>query len=97
VPLLPVIVTVRAEVTADVVTMKVALVAPAATVTDAGTWATAVRLLVNVTTIPPVGAGPFSVTVPVDEVPPLTVLGIRRSVDNVGALTVSVALCVTLL
>jgi hypothetical protein len=79
------------EVTVAVVIGNVAVVAPAATVTLAGTVATEVRLLDSVTTIPPAGAGPFSVTVPVDGFPPCTVLGLRVRVDNVGALTVRVA------
>jgi hypothetical protein len=44
--------------------VKVALVAPAGTVTLAGTVATAVLLLDRVTTVPPDGAGLFNVTVP---------------------------------
>ena len=43
--------------------VNVAVVAPAGTVIEARTWATDVRLLVNVTTIPPAGAGPVNVTV----------------------------------
>ena len=39
-----------------VVAVKVAVLAPANTVTDAGTWAAAVLLDVNVTTAPPTGA-----------------------------------------
>lgn len=56
--------------TALVVTGKVALVAPSATVTDAGTL-TDGSLLDKETTAPPVGAGPFNATVPVDELPPV--------------------------
>ena len=41
----------------------VAVVAPAATVTDVGTVPTAVLLEASVTTAPPVGAGVLSVTV----------------------------------
>ena len=72
-------------------TVKVALVAPAATVTLAGTVATEVRLLERVTTAPPVGAGPESVTVPVDGAGPLTVVGFRVKALSVGAVTVNVA------
>lgn len=95
--LLAEIVTDRVEVTADVVIGNVAVVAPAATVTDTGTWATSVRLLVSVTTIPPAGAGPFNVIVPVDGVPPFTLLGLRVTDDATGAVTVSLAERVILL
>jgi hypothetical protein len=91
-PLLAEIVTDRVQVTTAVVIGNVAVVAPAATVTLAGTWATAVRLLVSVTTIPPAGAGPFNVTVPVDGFPPCTLLGSRVRDDAMVAVTVKVAL-----
>ena len=77
--------------TALVVTVNVAVVAFAATVTLAGTWAAAVLLLVSVTTAPPTGAGPFNVTLPVDEVPPSTEVGLRVTELAVAAVTVKVA------
>jgi len=80
-----------------VLTVNVAVVAFAATVTLAGTVAAAVLLLLNVTTAPPVGAGPFSVTVPVDEPPPVTDVGFKLTELGAGALTVSPAVCVVLL
>ena len=48
--------------TGTVVAVKVAVVAPAATVTVGGTVAAGL-LLVRVTTAPPTGAGPLRVTV----------------------------------
>ena len=82
-----------------VVVVNVTVVAPAATVTLAGTWAAAVLLLVSVTTAPPTGAGPFRVTVPVEDTPPRTEVGLRPTVLSAatGAVTVSEAVRVTLL
>ena len=71
------------ELTLFVFTVKVALVAPAETVTLDGTVARDVLLLVRVTTAPPLGAAPLRVTVPVDESPPLRLIGLRVSDDNV--------------
>ena len=81
-----------------VVAVKLALVEPAVTVTLAGTPATGGLLLDRVTRTPPEGAAPDNVTVPCDEVPPITVVGLRVNDDNVtggGGLTVSVALRLT--
>jgi hypothetical protein len=70
--------------TMDVVTVKVALVAPAGTVTLEGTCA-APLLLESWTTAPPAGAGPLRVTVPVTEPrPPTTLAGFTVSVETVG-------------
>jgi hypothetical protein len=80
--------------TALVVTVNVAVVALAATVTLPGTWATVVLLLDKLTTAPPDGAGPFNVTVPVDEVPPVTDVGLSLTELRLAALTVSVAVMV---
>ena len=92
------IVTAVLEVTGLVVAVKVAVVAPAGTVTDAGTWAAAVRLLVSVTTTPPVGAGLFKVTVPVEDTPPCTVAGLTLTpLSATDAVTVKVAVRLTLL
>src|SRR5260370_1308444 len=62
-------------VTALVLTVNVALLAPAATVTLAGTVAVDVLLLERETTAPPVSAGPLSVIVPVEGCAPPTPLG----------------------
>ena len=65
--------------TAVVVTVKVAEVAPPGTITLAGTVATDVLLLERVTTAPPPGAGPLKVTVPVEGLPPATLVGFKVS------------------
>jgi len=71
-------------VTALVATVNVALVAPAATVTLAGVLATVVLLLESVTVAPPDGAAAVKVTVPVDEFPPVTLVGFRVSEERVA-------------
>ena len=69
-----------------VLTVNVALVAPATTVTLDGVLATFVLLLESVTTAPPEGAAPLSVTVPVEDcVPPTTLVGFSVSEESVGA------------
>src|SRR5215510_9607601 len=85
-------------------TVKVALLAPAATVTLAGTVATPVLLLDRATTAPPVGAALVSVTVPCDVLPPVTLVGFSVSEDKLAGgggggtgVTLSVAVRVTLL
>src|SRR6185503_8762504 len=74
-PAEPPIVTFTVLPTACVVTGKVAVVAPAATVTLAGTLATDELLLESVTTVPPGGAAEVSVAVPVEGAPPTTLGG----------------------
>jgi len=70
--------------TIDVFTVKVALVLPAGTVTLEGTLA-APLLLESATCAPPAGAGPLSVTVPVDDcTPPTTLVGFNVSEETVG-------------
>jgi hypothetical protein len=73
-------------VTGRVVTVKVALVAPAGTVTLAGTVATPVLLLERETTAPPLGASALSMTVPVEGDPPLTLVGFSVNEDSVAEL-----------
>jgi hypothetical protein len=67
-----------------VVTVKVPLVVPAGMLRLAGTVAEEVRLLARVTTEPPAGAGPESSTVPVEGLPPATVLGVSVTDKGVG-------------
>src|SRR5258708_7354596 len=69
-------------VTALVATVKVALVAPAATVTLDRGLAAVVVLLESVTAAPPDGAAAVNVTVPVDEFPPVTLVGFRVSEER---------------
>ena len=76
--------------TALVVTVNVALVDPAATVTLAGVCAAAL-LLDNVTIDPPVGAAALSVTVPVELLPPVTLVGLSVTEETAGGFTVRVA------
>ena len=87
-------------VTARVVTVKAALVAPAGMVTVAGTVAAVVSLLERETRAPAVGAGPLSVTLPVEGDPPLTLVGFSVSEVRVGpdggcGVTMSEAVLVT--
>ena len=70
--------------TAVVLIVKVAVVLAAGTVTLEGTLAAAL-LLESATCAPPAGAGPLSVTVPVDDcVPPVTLVGFNVSEETVG-------------
>jgi hypothetical protein len=85
-------------VTAVVFTVKIALVAPAPMMTFAGTAPTAALLLERDTATPPVGAGALSVTVPVEGVPPVTLMGFRVSEVSTAppwgaGVTVSEAVC----
>lgn len=65
-----------------VFTVNVFEVAPAATVIVVGTEAMEGLELTSFTTPPPAGAGAVSFTVPVDDVPPLTPVGLRESVAS---------------
>jgi len=81
--------------TGVVVMVNVAVVAPATTVTLAGRFVAVVLLLDRVTTAPPDGATPVNVTVPVDEDPPITEVGLKLKPLRVGAVTVRLAVLVT--
>jgi len=78
-------VTLLVAATATVLIAKLALVAPAATVTLAGVEATLGAALDSVTTAPPVGAALLSVTVPWGEFPPTIMAGLSESDNSVGA------------
>ena len=86
------------EVTVVVVMVNVPVVLPAATVTEAATVADAL-LLDNATETPPVGAAPLNVTLPVVEVPPLTLEGLieieERATEAAGVIA-SAAVLLTL-
>jgi hypothetical protein len=96
-----VIVTLVFAVTADVLTAKVALEAPAANDTLAGTETTDGFALLSVTTAPPLGAPPVNVIVPCAAVPPTTEVGLTLMADRLavvvveGGVTVSVVVRLT--
>jgi hypothetical protein len=78
-------VTVTGAATGLVLTMNEALVTPAATVTLEGTLATVGLPLESAICAPPAGAGPLSVTVPVEDcTPPTTLVGFKLSDERVG-------------
>ena len=72
------------ELTPIVVTVNVAFFCPASTVICAGTVAAALSL-VRLTRVPPCSAGPFKVIVPLDDVPPRTVVGFSAIELSVAA------------
>jgi hypothetical protein len=78
--------------------VNVADVLPAGTVTEAGTLAAAVLLLCRATLTPPVGAGPVRVTVPVEDPPPVTLVGFTVTEVRLtgGVITVGVTVSVAL-
>ena len=79
-----VIVEVVDDVTVVVVTLNVAVVLPADTVTPVGTVAEEL-LLESATEIPPAGAAALRVTVPVEELPPVTLVGLSDNEDSAAA------------
>jgi hypothetical protein len=68
-------------VTEVVVIVKFALVEPADTVTLAGV-VVALELSESETIAPPLGAAAVNVTVPVDELPPTTVVGLTETAES---------------
>ena len=86
------------EATAMVVTVKVAVALPAGTITLAGTVAAAL-FLDKATEMPPLGAALLKVTVPVEDVPPVTLVGLTETEESAGAggVIVSAAVLLTLL
>jgi len=84
-----VIVAVVALDTALVVTVNVAVCAPAATVTEVGT--TALELFdESPTTVPPDAEGPLNVTVPADGLPPVTVEGVSETLTSEAGVMVRI-------
>lgn len=80
-----------------VVTVKVAVVFPAFTVTEVGTVADEL-LLDSVMMTPPVGAAELRVSVPVEELPPATEVGFSETEDSpTGGVIVRDAILDTLL
>lgn len=78
---LAVITAVLGAVTAAAVAAKVAVLLPAATVTEAGT-VTELLLSERVTTVPPVGAAPVKITVHVAVAAPVSDAGVQLSADT---------------
>lgn len=81
--------------TGVVVAVNVAVVLPAGTVTEAGTT-TAVALLCRLTTRPPVAAALLIVTVPVEDAPPATEVGLIVNADITAPVRDRVAVAVPL-
>jgi len=93
-PWVAVIVAVVVDFTAFVWMVKVADVLPAGMVMDLGS-VTVVWLLVRVMTAPPAGAIELMLTVPVLDLPPFRDDGFNERELRTGALTVRVAVAVT--
>ena len=86
---------VEVAATGLVVTVKVVDVLPPGTVTLAGTVATDVLLLERITIAPPAGAAPLRVTVPIEELPPITLDGLSVTDDAVTGAGVTARLVVS--
>src|SRR5512132_43520 len=78
------------EETDVVETENVVFVAPAGTVTLCGTVAALVLLLESAITAPPEGAAALNVTVPCDELPPVTLVGFSVREERTGEAAVVV-------
>ncbi len=89
---MPVIVARVWVITAEVTTLKIAVILPVGTVTEVGTVA-AIWLLASLTVTPPEGAGPVRVTVPVAEEPPVRLERFRTTDFRVCGFNVSAACC----
>ena len=74
-------------VTELVVILKVALLLPVVMVTLVGTLV-ALELSDSITTAPPLGAAALKVTVPIEELPPTTLVGLIDSAEIVGVVVV---------
>ena len=81
------IVAVADAVTPTVVIVNVAEVDPAGIATVEGTVASFVLLEVRVTVAPPVGAATLRATVPVDDAPPMSEVGVNVSDASLGTAT----------
>jgi len=88
-PKVPLIVAVVVRDTGKVVIVKFTVLAPAGTVAKAGTVASAL-FDAMLTRVPPTGAGPFKVTVPTDEFPPVTAGGATNKPIRAAGLIVRV-------
>ena len=93
-PPVAVMVTDAVLVTCAVFIVNDAELDPAGTTTLAGTEAV-VEPLFSVITVPPVGATPVNVTVPVEGVPPVTDVGLRPRLVTAGDSTVRLPVFVT--
>jgi hypothetical protein len=82
------------------VTVKLTVLLPAATVTEAGTVADAESLDDKATETPPVGAAALKVIVPIDDAPLATLVGVRETEERAtlaAGMTLSAAVLLTLL
>jgi hypothetical protein len=92
-PTAAVIVAICCVATGSVVTGKLTVMPPAGTVTLGANCAT-FEVLVSVTTVPLPGAAAVSVTVPTEELPPTTDVGLSARLATVGVgTTTRVAIC----